>query len=216
MFYSISNCQEGLRGISFGNFLIKQVVEDLVKERASLRTFVTLSPVPGFAEWLSEVLADESSDLITPAESERLRVLEDPAWIHTAAAEPLKPILLRLAAHYFLDARTAEGHPVDPVARFHLGNGARLERINWQGDISAKGLREAHGLMCNYRYELKDIEKNHEAYENEGTVAASRQVHALLKAKSKPERGRSEAGSRFLALPGLRTARSGAGRAESD
>jgi malonyl-CoA decarboxylase len=216
VFYSISNCQEGLRGISFGNFLIKQVVEDLVKERASLRTFVTLSPVPGFAEWLSEVQADESSDLITPAESERLRVLEDPAWIHTAAAEPLKPILLRLAAHYFLDARTAEGHPVDPVARFHLGNGARLERIDWQGDISAKGLREAHGLMCNYRYELKDIEKNHEAYENEGTVAASRQVHALLKAKSKPERGRSEAGGRFLALPGLRTARPGAGRAESD
>ena len=216
VFYSISNCQEGLRGISFGNFLIKQVVEDLVKERASLRTFVTLSPVPGFAEWLSEVQADESSDLLTPAEIERLRVLEDPAWIDTAAAEPLKPLLLRLAAHYFLDERNAEGHPVDPVARFHLGNGARLERINWQGDISAKGLREAHELMCNYRYELKDIEKNHEAYENEGTVAASRQVHALLKAKSKPERSRSEAGSRFLALPGLRTARSGAGRAESD
>jgi malonyl-CoA decarboxylase len=216
VFYSISNCQEGLRGISFGNFLIKQVVEDLVKERASLKTFVTLSPVPGFAEWLGEVVADESTDLLTPVESERLRILEDPAWIDTAAAEPLKPLLLRLAAHYFLDARTAEGHPVDPVARFHLGNGARLERINWQGDISAKGLREAHGLMCNYRYELKDIEKNHEAYVNEGTVAASRQVHALLKAKSKPERRPSEAGSRFLALPGLRTARYGAGGAGSD
>ena len=116
---------------------------------------------------------------------------------------------MRLAAHYFLNAKNGDGYPVDPVARFHLGNGARLERINWQGDISAKGLREAHGLMCNYRYELKDIEKNHEAYENEGVVAASRQVHALLKL----ERGRSEAG-RFLQLPGLRTVRSGAGQAD--
>ena len=208
VFYSISNCQEGLRGISFGNFLIKQVVEDLVKERASLKTFVTLSPVPGFADWLERGAGRRGLPLSSRRpKRERLRMLEDPAWIDTAAAEPLKPVLLRLAAHYFLHAKTAEGHPVDPVARFHLGNGARLERINWQGDISAKGLREAHGLMCNYRYELKDIEKNHEAYENEGTVAASRHVHALLK-QSKPERARPEAGSRFLALPGLRTARS--------
>ena len=216
VFYSISNCQEGLRGISFGNFLIKQVVEDLVKERASLTTFVTLSPMPDFADWLSRLSADEDPSLLTAAESDRLRVLADPAWVDTAVAEPLKPLLLRLAAHYLLNVKTPEGHPVDPVARFHLGNGARLERINWQGDISPKGLREAHGLMCNYRYELRDIEKNHEAYENEGIVAASRHVHALLKAKSKPERGRSEAGSLFLALPGLRTARSGAGRSESD
>jgi malonyl-CoA decarboxylase len=203
VFYSISNCQEGLRGISFGNFLIKQVVEDLVKERASLKTFVTLSPVPGFAEWLSRVLAGEASPLVSTAEAERLRVLDDPAWVHTAAAEPMKPLLLRLAAEYFLNAKTGGGYPVDPVARFHLGNGARLERINWQGDISDKGLREAHGLMCNYRYEIKDIERNHEAYENEAVVAASRQVHALL--KGKPERR--------LALPGLRPGKAAAGRA---
>jgi malonyl-CoA decarboxylase len=211
VFYSISNCQEGLRGISFGNFLIKQVVEDLLKERASLRTFVTLSPIPGFADWLERLRTGDSSELLSPAEYDRLAVLEDPAWVHTAAAEPLRPLLLRLAAHYFLNAKTQDGQPVDPVARFHLGNGARLERINWQGDISAKGLREAHGLMCNYRYELKDIERNHEAYVNEGVVAASRQVHALLRFKS--DRARAEAG-RFLALPGLRTARSG--RAESE
>ena len=104
------------------------------------------------------------------------------------ATKAVRPLLMRLAAHYFLNAKNRDGYPVDPVARFHLGNGARLERINWQGDISAKGLREAHGLMCNYRYELKDIEKNHEAYENEAAVAASRQVHNLLKL----ERGRSE------------------------
>ena len=213
VFYSISNCQEGLRGISFGSFLIKQVVEDLLKERASLKTFVTLSPIPGFADWLEDVRSGDGSVLVTPAEAERLHVLEDPAWVDTAAAEPLRPLLMRLAAHYFLNAKSGEGHPVDAVARFHLGNGARLERINWQGDISPKGLREAHGLMCNYRYELKDIERNHEAYVNEGVVAASRQVHALLRFKS--DRARTEA-SRFLALPGLRTVRPGAGRAETD
>ena len=212
VFYSISNCQEGLRGISFGNFLIKQVVEDLVKERASLQD-------------LRDALADPGVRRLARASAHgrRLRAARRlssttglPCWrtrrgSHTAAAEPLRPLLLRLAAHYFLNAKTADGQPVDPVARFHLGNGARLERINWQGDISAKGLREAHGLMCNYRYELKDIEKNHEAYVNEGVVAASRQVHALLRFKS--DRARAEAG-RFLALPGLRTARSG--RAESE
>jgi malonyl-CoA decarboxylase len=205
VFYSISNCQEGLRGISFGNFLIKQVVEDLLKERTSLKTFVTLSPIPDFADWLARLLASgKGYDLVSPAERERLEVLQEEGWVHTAAAEPLRPVLLRLAAHYFLNARTPDGHPVDPVARFHLGNGARLERINWQGDISAKGLREAHGLMCNYRYELKDIEKNHEAYVNDGAIAASRHVHNLL--RSRPERPRSEP-SRFLALPVLRTAR---------
>ena len=211
VFYSISNCQDGLRGISFGNFLIKQVVEDLVKECTSLRTFVTLSPVPQFASWLTRTRAEPESNLIDDTERERLHLLDEPDWIYTYGNEAVRPLLMRLAAHYFLNVKTHEGFPADPVARFHLGNGARLERINWQGDISAKGLREAHGLMCNYRYELKEIEKNHEAYENEGQVAASRQVHALLK----PERGRSES-SRFLQLPGLRSSRSGQVKEESD
>ena len=211
VFYSISNCQDGLRGISFGNFLIKQVVEELVKERASLRTFVTLSPVPQFASWLARTLAEDECTLVNEVERERMRLLEVPDWIFTYGNEAVRPLLMRLAAHYFLNAKNRDGYPLDPVARFHLGNGARLERINWQGDVSAKGLREAHGLMCNYRYEIKDIEKNHEAYENEGTVAASRQVHALLKL----ERGRSEPG-RFLQLPGLLTARPGQGKEESE
>jgi malonyl-CoA decarboxylase len=211
VFYSISNCQDGLRGISFGNFLIKQVVEELVKERASLRTFVTLSPIPRFAGWLARTLGGNQGALVNEAERERLALLDDPEWIYTYGNEAVRPTLLRLAAYYFLEAKNADGYPIDPVARFHLGNGARLERINWQGDISAKGLREAHGLMCNYRYEIKDIERNHEAYENEGTVAASRHVHGLLKL----ERGRTEA-SRFLQLPGLRTAKSGSGKVESE
>jgi malonyl-CoA decarboxylase len=202
VFYSISNCQEGLRGISFGNFLIKQVVEDLMKERASLKTFVTLSPMPHFADWLADVMEGHDPGLVTPEERARLEVLEDPAWIGTSVAEAVRPLLLRLAAHYFLNAK-ADDEPADPVARFHLGNGARLERINWQGDTSPKGLREAHGLMCNYRYEIRDIEKNHEAYQNDGTVAASRQVHTLMK----PERNRPE-GSKLLTLSRLRTGRS--------
>jgi malonyl-CoA decarboxylase len=190
VFYSISNCQEGLRGISFGNFLIKQVAEDLVKERPSLKTFVTLSPAPNFADWLDATLASaDGVRLVTPDERERLSVLADPNWSTSeAVAEALKPVLLRLAAHYFLTEKAGDGRPLDPVARFHLGNGARLERINWLGDTSSKGLKEAHGVMVNYRYELKDIEKNHEAYANDGLVAASRQVHALLKrAKPRPE-----------------------------
>jgi malonyl-CoA decarboxylase len=205
VFYSISNCQEGLRGISFGNFLIKQVVEDLVKERPSLKTFVTLSPVPSFADWLSSVLADVDSTLLTPAERKRLEVLGDPDWRHSEQiSAALKPVLLRLAAYYFLVAKAGDGRPLDPVARFHLGNGARLERINWMGDPSPKGLDEAHGLMVNYRYEIKDIERNHEAYANDGTVAASRQVHALLKA----ERGRPEP-RKLLQIAGLRTGKAG-------
>jgi malonyl-CoA decarboxylase len=203
VFYSISNCQEGLRGISFGNFLIKQVVDDLVKERPSLKTFVTLSPVPRFAKWLEETLADGDGAMISPVDRNRLAVLDDPGWIEDAAlAEAVKPALMRVAAHYFLNAKAADGRPVDPVARFHLGNGARLERIDWMGDTSPKGMAEAHGLMVNYRYEIRDIEKNHEAYENEGAVAASKAVLALLK----PERVRTDT-SRLLQLPGLRTAR---------
>ena len=210
VFYSISNCQEGLRGISFGNFLIKQVAEDLVKERPSLKTFATLSPVPGFAEWLAAELNDADSDLVTPEERGKLALLQEPDWwVDNAEAQKVKPILMRLAAHYFLNAKAGDGKPVDPVARFHLGNGAKLERIDWQGDTSEKGLREAHGLMCNYRYELKDIEKNHEAYANDGTVAASRGVLSLLKG----ERARSKP-SEFLALPAACCAphRQGGGR----
>jgi malonyl-CoA decarboxylase len=212
VFYSISNCQEGLRGISFGNFLIKQVVEDLVKERPSLRTFVTLSPVPNFADWLDAALASSDSGRLASAEErERLAVLSDPDWASSeAVAEGLRPLLLRLAASYFLTERAGDGRPLDSVARFHLGNGARLERINWLGDTSPKGLKEAHGLMVNYRYELKDIERNHEAYANEAHVTASRQVHALLKQRAKP---RAEPAATKL-LQRLRPAKSGADQPE--
>jgi malonyl-CoA decarboxylase len=185
VFYSISNCQEGLRGISFGNFLIKQVVEELAREIPSLKTFVTLSPAPGFAQWLDRQLALPSSTLLAPAERVQLQLLADPAWIDDGEEEGgLEKLIMELAAYYFLEARNAFNRPVDPVTRFHLGNGARLERINWKGDVSAKGLAEAHGLMVNYLYDLKDIEKNHEAFANDGVVAASRAVRLLARRKS--------------------------------
>jgi malonyl-CoA decarboxylase len=186
VFYSISNCQDGLKGISFGSFLIKQCVEELVQKKPSLKRFVTLSPVPLFARWLDRVRADGGAGILTAADRAALRALDDPRWFHNAnASSELEDTLLALSEHYFLLAKSPDGRPVDPVARFHLGNGARLERINWLGDTSEKGLREAHGLMVNYRYDLKKIERHHEAYANDGTVAASRVVRSLLRSHRK-------------------------------
>ena len=181
VFYSISNCQEGLRGISFGNFLIKQVVEELAREQPQLKTFVTLSPVPHFARWLDRMSADDAAGIVTEADRVALQILADPGWVEDTEEEIPKATLMALGAYYFLLAKSADGRPIDPVARFHLGNGARLERINWLGDTSEKGLREAHGLMVNYRYDLKEIEKNHEAYANDAEIAASRAVRSLLR-----------------------------------
>lgn len=178
VFYSISNTQRGLGGISFGSFLIKQVVEELRRELPKLDTFVTLSPVPNFMQWLKEgkdvPLGDDERKL--------LQNLDKPDWFENSElTTQLRPVLEPLAAHYFLKARTAKGRLIDSVARFHLGNGARLERINWLGDLSPKGLRESAGIMVNYLYRLDDIEKNHEAYANDGEVVASSAVKKLLK-----------------------------------
>ncbi|HEU0084305.1 MAG TPA: malonyl-CoA decarboxylase family protein, partial [Bradyrhizobium sp.] len=182
VFYSISNCQRGLGGITFGNFLIKQVVEELRRELPKLENFVTLSPVPGFMQWLKN-----ADDLPLNEEDRKLfETLEQPDWVHDPElAAQLRSALEPLAAYYFLKARTAKGRLIDPVARFHLGNGARLERINWLGDVSPKALRESAGIMVNYLYRLEDIEKNHEAYANQGEVAASSAVKRLLKSDSR-------------------------------
>jgi malonyl-CoA decarboxylase len=182
VFYSISNTQRGLGGISFGNFLIKQVVEELRRELPKLENFVTLSPVPGFMPWVRQgkdlPLSDEDRAL--------LNNLDEPTWSDNAElTAQLRALMEPLAAHYFLKARTSKGRLIDSVARFHLGNGARLERINWLGDRSAKGLRESAGIMVNYLYRLDDIEKNHEAYANDGTVVASNAVKKLLKGEGR-------------------------------
>ncbi len=177
VFYSISNCQQGLAGISFGNFLIKQVVEELRRELPKLETYLTLSPVPDFMKWLKSPQAALGPD--DKAATERIA---DPSWAAPPEkAEPLRKTIEALAADYFLNARTPGGRPADSVARFHLGNGARLERINFLGDCSLKALRDGAGLMVNYLYDPDHIEKNHEAYANQRIVAASSAVKRLLK-----------------------------------
>jgi malonyl-CoA decarboxylase len=182
VFYSISNTQRGLGGISFGNFLIKQVVEELRRELPKLDTFVTLSPVPGFMQWLKQA----TDAPLTEEDRALLAHLDEPKWFENAdLAAQLRAVLEPLAAYYFLKARTSKGRLIDSVARFHLGNGARLERINWLGDLSPKGLRESAGVMVNYLYRLEDIEKNHEAYANDGEVVASSAVKKVLKTEGR-------------------------------
>ena len=200
VFYSISNCQEGLRGISFGNFLIKQVVEELRRELPNVRTFVTLSPVPGFARWIARIRSDEdgSGAFLMPWERTALAALDRPDWyLDQEAARGANAALARACAHYMLKARSREGRVIDPVARFHLGNGARLEKINPLGDRSANGLRQSYGVMVNYLYDLDQIEANHEALVTRGEVMASPAVHALLRPPPEPETNPGGTGGRF-------------------
>jgi malonyl-CoA decarboxylase len=183
VFYSISNCQDGLRGISFGNFLIKQVVEDLKRDLPKLDTFVTLSPVPGFADWLARERRAEASDFLSAADKAKLAVLDQEGWADDEElAARVQPVMTAAAAWYFLKARNSRGRVVDPVARFHLGNGARLERINFLGDRSPRAMRQSHGLMVNYLYKLDDIEKNHEAFAGRSEVVASQPIRKLVPA----------------------------------
>jgi malonyl-CoA decarboxylase len=174
-FYPNSNCQRGLAGVSFGNFLIKQVVEEISRDNPRLKTFVTLSPVPGFAAWLKRERQTSSLRALTREDLEALSALDgEEWWLADEAREALEEPLKRAAAWYLLHARNPRGLPADAVARFHLGNGARLERINYLADTSENGLQQSHGIMVNYLYDLDDIEKNHEVYaENRMVVAAS-------------------------------------------
>lgn len=179
VFYSINNCQDGLRGVNLGNFLIKLVVADLERELSQLRQFVTLSPVPGFRRWLEE--ARHAHDpLLGSRERELLERLEAPDWAQQPElCEAAKPVLLGLCAHYLVRVKE-RGLPRDPVARFHLRNGARLERINWLGDTSPKGIAESYGILVNYLYDPARIERNHEAYVATGEVIHTSAVKRLL------------------------------------
>lgn len=181
MFYSITHCQEGLRGVSFGSLLIKQVVEDLKRSFPRVKTFATISPIPDFRKWLGAMRAspgglprDAALDGFLARFDARAAVLTDPVPAEVRAA------LTRLCAHYLLHARQGRA-PHDPVARFHLANGARLERLNWLADPSAAGVHRSFGLMANYLYRLDDLERNHEAYAREYQVIASREIERLAK-----------------------------------
>jgi len=164
VFYSISNCQRGLEGISFGNFLIKRVARDLKRDLPGLRTFVTLSPVPGFRSWLEK------------HDPELFALSADKSLI----GEDTDDKILNAAARYFLTSDRPDGRPNDPVARFHLGNGAILDRLNARGDLSDKAIRQSAGLMVNYRYDLAKVEQNHEDYIRNGDIKASPDIRRRL------------------------------------
>jgi malonyl-CoA decarboxylase len=182
VFYSISNCQRGLTGVSFGSFLIKQVAAEISRELPRISHFVTLSPAPAFAGWLKRELKEDPPKAIAADDRAELMALETGEWFKDPdGAERLREPLMRAAATFFLTARTRTRAPVDPVARFHLGNGARLERINWLADPSPKGLAQSFGVMVNYLYDLEDIEKNHEAYAGSRTIVASSAVKKLAR-----------------------------------
>jgi malonyl-CoA decarboxylase len=182
VFYSISNCQRGLAGVSFGNFLIKQVAEEVSRENPKLKRFVTLSPVPGFATWLKRERGSGASRALTPEDLEALANLDIEGWWQVPETrEPVEDPLMRAAAWYFLYGRNSRGLPADPVARFHLGNGARLEQMHFLADGSENGIRQSYGLMVNYLYDLDDIEKNHEAFAENRMVVASSAVRKLAR-----------------------------------
>ncbi|HSH42771.1 MAG TPA: malonyl-CoA decarboxylase [Arenicellales bacterium] len=179
VFYSISNCQSGLRGVSLGNFLIKQVAEELRSELPNLKRFVTLSPVPGFMSWLRNPESE-----MTNAAGAALDAISKPDWHHDeTAAGRARDLLLPLAAHYLLKVKRPDGLPVDPVERFHLGNGASLDRLNWLANLSEPGLRQSAGIMVNYLYNLDKIEANHEDYVDRRRIPSSRQVRSLVSGK---------------------------------
>lgn len=186
VFYSISSPQTGLRGISFGEYLIKRAVDELSHDLPRLHTFATLSPIPGFRLWLDHRMARRPETLevdaaLPPLPPGTIRALmADRAWTSRDAPRPeIAETLLALCARYFAERR-ADGQPIDPVARFHLRNGARLDRINWLGDVSQKGVRQSLGLMVNYRYDLDEINENHEAYANDRALAVSPPVRNLM------------------------------------
>jgi len=181
IFYSITNCQQGLRGVSFGNFLIKQVAEDLGRELPRLKAFATLSPVPGLRSWLA-AMADASD--MGPVHAELVAILaklDVPHWFEDKLlSAELQQWLVPLCAHYLLYAKQDQ-EPRDPAARFHLVNGARLARLNWLGDTSATGMRQSAGMMVNYVYRLAEVERNHEAYARDRTVVASHRFELLAR-----------------------------------
>src|SRR6516164_3879828 len=196
IFSSISNCQRGLAGISFGDFLIKRVVDALAIELPRLKIFATLSPVSGFRSWLERQVQSGSDDLLLPAERIAIAARGDEGsegnlvallnqegwWNDEQIAGVLHEPLIRLCARYLLRERAPSGRTLDPVAHFHLSNGARVERLNWLGDVSTKGLQQSAGIMVNYLYRLGDIEVNHEAYRGEGRVAAASSLRNLARA----------------------------------
>lgn len=195
IFYSISNAQPGLAGISFGNFLIKRVVDSISRDYGNIKQFATLSPIPGFMKWLSPQLEKEDEALLSAAEIRLLRkavreektatkallkLLQSDWHKDETTAAMVRPILLRLCATYLLEAKR-DGKALDPVAHFHLTNGARMEHLNWLADTSPKGVKQSATMMVNYLYQLPKIDDNHEQYTSGKIIPASKQVAGLVR-----------------------------------
>ena len=197
IFYSISNCHRGLAGVSLGDFLIKRVVTRLRADLVKVERFATLSPIPGFRQWLEGHLDDD--DLVTDDEARHLldtaegadtdpsevrallrAVVDSPAWLDDLGlAERIRPVLLRLVARYLLEERRGE-RAADPVAHFHLSNGARVEQLNWRANTNHRGWERGLGMMVNYRYVLDDIESNHDTYIGGGQIPAIDRIRKRL------------------------------------
>ena len=191
IFYSISNTQPGLRGVHFGNFLLKRVADDLRSEFPRLKTFSTLSPIPQLSKWIEDN-PGEINAAINQGLSRKLAIATGEAGVSVPEylalgqwtsneniRKLLRAPLTRMTARYLCQAKE-QNRPFDPVARFHLGNGARVERLNWLGDVSERGMRQSYGFMVNYLYALDDIERNVEVFARGGVVSASSQVTKLL------------------------------------
>ncbi|MGL9762517.1 MAG: malonyl-CoA decarboxylase [Wolbachia sp.] len=183
IFYSISNTQAGLSGISLGNFLIKRVVEKLSQEFKSIKTYATLSPIPCFIKWLKESLIQDITLLSKlNIKQSSAEILESIEQLKTNT-ECEKQCLLKLCAHYLLKIKNSSGGAYDPVAHFHLSNGASIKQLNWMADVSEKGISQSAGMMVNYLYELSKIDNNHESYMVNKVVSHSKQVSSILKGK---------------------------------
>jgi malonyl-CoA decarboxylase len=195
IFYSISNTQKGLKGISFGNFLIKRVVKELSAEFPNLKNFATLSPIPKFRDCLENYPSEKFQELITKSEIKNLEkyseskdaknilleILNTSWYKNETLSNFLKKPLMRLCANYLLYSKKRKNNAFDPVAHFHLTNGSKIQQINWLGDTSEKGLKQSAGIMVNYNYELKKIISNHEIYFAEGKVCISKDARSWLK-----------------------------------
>ena len=181
IFYSISNTQTGLSGISLGNFLIKRVVEKLSHEFKNIKTYATLSPIPGFAKWLKEQDMTLLSKLDIKFSIEEILENAERLKTNIEHTAEIKECLLKLCAHYLLKMSNSSGNAYDPVAHFHLSNGASIKQINWMADTSEKGIDQSYGIMVNYLYELSKIDKNHENYMVNKVISASKQVSSILK-----------------------------------
>ena len=190
IFYSISSAQKGLTGVSLGNFLIKRVVDELKKECPSLTNFATLSPVPGFSTWLKRLAMQEDSELLTAEELETLKLatdktfnelLNDTTWVSDEkVSDAMREPMQRVLAKYIVKEKRENGNAANPVAQFHLSNGAIFERINWLGDLSEHGISQSFGMMINYLYDLSVIDKNHEQYIEHGDIAQSKQIQKYI------------------------------------